>query len=280
VFRSAVLEMDDGLARIGDRVRDMANQGFLPASSSGGSYFDDLAASLAGIAKKQADCTDAESAITRTLSELDTAIARMQTAVAEIQGIEIQIQRIAINATIRSAQIGAHGEALNVIAAAMHKMALESNQRTATVAEALASMKDIAANQQRNSLGEADFVGQLSQAVASLRQSSEESSRQASEIHSSSQSLSQDICSLRQRLTVGARFDETVHKACEEIERFSGTAPSHSVALRQALVEHKKLYTMQSERDVHASVAQEGTVESGTHPVLAEGDLGSNIELF
>src|SRR6202044_895417 len=48
--------------------------------------------------------------------------------------------RIAINATIRAAQIGGMGNALNVVAEVMRGLAIDSNRNTEDVAGALDSM--------------------------------------------------------------------------------------------------------------------------------------------
>ncbi len=218
----------------------------------------------------------------------------------DIRGIEIQIQRIAINATIRAAHIGAAGKALTVIAEVMQRLALDSNRNTEAVAQALDRMSDgtrgvSGASDHRECAiqrGPGGAIDEMRAAVRELHSSSECSFSRVAQIAALGSRLGEDVGALHQRLPAGRGGSpaEVVHRACGELERIGAhQSPVPLEGLEASpvlgLEDLAKRYTMQAERDVHDRIAS-GSAVTQSAPAdvpkvpLEDGDLGDNVELF
>jgi len=300
VFASSIQRMERDLQRIAVRVQDMAegSRALMGISANEqDSFFVRMESQFTGILKMLGACTEAQAEMGSTTANLAETIGGMRQSIAGIRGIEIRIQRIATNATIRAAHIGAAGNALSVIAEAMQRLALDSNTNTEEVAGALDAMSDTAS---RGFGGGGDaasgadssasrVTGEMLHAVAELHSSSESSFSRVNQIAALGARLAADVGAVLGGFSAGPLVAQTVERSCGELERLgaqagrgsredAGTAPAHQ------LEDLAKRYTMQRERDVHEAAAG-GTAlgeapAAAAKPALQDGDLGDNVELF
>jgi hypothetical protein len=101
--------------------------------------------------------------------------------------------------------------------------------------------------------------------------------------------LAGEIGAVRDGFSAGLLFAQVADRARGELERLSAQAGGEGVegvegAPTEQLESLTKRYTMQMERDVHASLtggaALAATRSEISGVALAEGDLGDNVELF
>ena len=302
VFSSSIKRMECDLEGIAVRVRDMAEASRALMGISGDeqeSFFLQMEGCLTAILKGVSTCSAAESEIRARAHGLEQTIARMAESVQEIRGIELQIRRIAINATIRAAHIGAAGNALDVIAEVMHRIALDSTRNTEDAAAALDSMTD-ATNRVRGGSGStasdgssdtADIVGQMRSTILELHSSSESSFSRVNQIAALGSQLVDDLDSVRSGFSAGPLFAEVVTRSRKELERIAAEAgPSFlgnhvEVTPTRCLEDLATQYTMQMERDVHESVTRDAPIPSSalresSRVSLDDEDFGDNVELF
>jgi hypothetical protein len=155
-------------------------------------------------------------------------------------------------------------------------------------------------------MDEDGVVMELRATVGELRSSSEASAAQITEITSLASSLCADIATAQSAFGAGRLFAEVVTRCRGTLMQLSsdmGNAPNGvgAPALSGALEGLASRYTMQSQREVHAAVANAGTAgmpqpgngdvgaaappemrESGTDAAGAGEacELGDNVELF
>jgi hypothetical protein len=228
---------------------------------------------------------------------LEETIGRMRDSVAEIRGIEIRLQRTAVNAVIRAARIGATGNALNVIAEGIQRLALDSNANTEDAAGTLEAMSEAARRVSGGSGGAAsdargstnEVIERMRRAILELHSSSESSFSRVNQIAASGAGLAAAIGAARGGFSAGALFAQVVHRARGELERIGaqagdGPLESAGAAATEQLEGLAKRYTMQTEREVHESVARGSAIaEALAAPpgtAIGDGDLGDNVELF
>jgi methyl-accepting chemotaxis protein len=300
VFASSLASMERDLESIAVRVQDMAeaSRALMGISESDkDSFFLRMEGDFTAILKMLDTCTAAQAEMGSTAANLAETIGRMRESVAGIRGIEIRIQRIATNATIRAAHIGAAGNALNVIAEVMQRLALDSNANTEDVAGALDTMSDAAS---RVSGGRADaasgaeastdgVTGEMRDAVGELHSLSESSFARVNQIAGLGARLAGELGAVRGGLSAGPLFARVVDRARGELERIAAQAGEGALegveaAPARQLASLAQHYTMQRERDVHESVARRAALPvvptEASRTALAEGDLGDNVELF
>jgi hypothetical protein len=285
LFASSVDCTGQDLQNIAQRVGDMAEASRalmgISASEQDG-FFLDMEARCTAILDLLATCTTAQEEMERTVAYLDETIDGMLDSVSEIRGIEIRIQRIALNAVIRAVHLGRAGDGLTVIAEIMGRLAMDSNRSTEAAWVAVGAMRDSAQLvHQTSGLAPATapatkVIDEMRHAILALHSSGESSFSQVIGIADLGKHLVQDIEAVRDGFTAGELFAGVVGRARVELDEIAGQVmPDAGGALERL----SGRYTMQMERDVHASVAQGNPVEMA--PVaFGAGDLGDNVELF
>ena len=246
-------------------------------------------------------CATAQAAIGVTSGNLAETIGQTRGPIDEIQSIGIRMQRMAMNARIRAAHLGASGDVLCALAASMQELASECIDRSASLAEALGSMSDAAtriawqggpaSDSQRGSPDGA--LQGMRMAVAELHSSSERSFAQIAQIIARGSRLSGDVSATRRSFCVGALFAETISRSrrmLKEIEEENQSDLSHDnpAGRELGLAGFAKHYTMQAERDVHENAT---TAAAAAGPVAVQGEefegprkeaeeMGENVEFF
>jgi len=301
VFARSAAAIQRDLDSIAGRVRNMAEAGQTLLGFSAeerDSFFLQMEGRFTAILRVVGTCATAEAETRSVLAELEQTVARMQQSVAEVRHIGIRIHRIAINAAIRAVPIGDSGNALNLIAEVMQRLALDSASITGEVAAALEAIADAAGRLSSrsawtvaNAHSDADTsVSEMRAAILELHSSSEASFGRLNQITALSSRLGDEIQSVRAGFSAGALFAETagrVRRALEQIGGQFGPAPRRDLEApaERRLEDFALHYTMQAEREVHASVtagaAPGQPVPVGTSTVVPdEQDFGDNVELF
>jgi methyl-accepting chemotaxis protein len=300
VFASSLACMERDLESISGRVREMAeaSRALMGISTDDqDSFFLGMEGHFTAILKMLGSCTQAQSEMALLAAKLGETIGGMRDGVGEIRGIEIRIQRIAINATIRATHIGAAGDALNVIASVMQRLALDSNANTEDVSGALDVMSETV---KRVSGGNCDGVpgadsetdevtGEMRRAVGELHSLSESSFSRVNQIAALGARLARDAGAVRDNFSAGTLFAQVVDRARSELQAIgaqpAGGSSEAGEGVADSQLEHlASRYTMQRERDVHASMASGSALPEapaeGREVALQDGDLGDNVELF
>ena len=300
VFASSAGRMERDLESIAVRVQGMAEAGKALMGISDDerdSFFLRMEGHFTAILKMVASCTAGQVETESVAANLAATINRMRASVAEVRGIEIRIQRIATNATIRATHLGARGDALNVIAEVMQRLALDSNSNTEIVARTLDAMSDAAGRASGCPVavapdaryGANEVIDEIRRSVVELHSSNERSFSRVHQISTLGSRLAGDFGAVRRGFSADTLFARVVAHARGELDRIgaqTGGAPTAggepaATAYLESLAER---YTMQMERDVHASVTRGSAMAEAANeePLLAldDGDLGDNVELF
>ena len=306
VFASSIAQIEGDLDGIAARVKDMAEDSRTlmgVTEDDQNSFFLQMEEAFTAILEGIGSCTAAEKEIASTAAELEATIGQMRRSLAVTRAIEIQIQRIAINATIRAAHIGAAGGALDVIAGVIERLALDSNRNTEDVAGALDGMSDAAGRVSGGAGpesgvgpgeaidgGDHDPVGEMRAALLELHSSSESSFSRVSRIAALSSRLAEDIAAVRSGFSAGQLLAEVVHRSLGELERIGAEGMPESLEAGEAaptagLEGFARHYTMQMEREVHERVAGGAAIRSpepqpGDTAESPQDGLGDNVELF
>ncbi len=302
-FAASVAAVAHNLDRIAGHVLEMAGESRTLSGLSEDakdSFFLEMERACTAILASLGGRGDAETAARAASGSMAETVGRMHASLEEIGIIEIQIQRMALNASIRSAHIGAAGDALGVLAGSMQQLAVESKQRSESLVQALGVMSEAASRlagpgAPALSAGRGaseDCSEKMRAAVADLHSSSECSFAQAAQVAARSERLREDLSAARNGFSAGALFAEAIGRARDMLQEIGGGerfgAPLDGADRgERALADLAKHYTMQAERDVHEGVTR---AAAGEAPMAASGEprfpsgeaseLGENVELF
>ena len=289
-FTSAMRQIGQDIEHIRSRVMEVADdcRSLVGLENDQQSFFGQMETMLGAVLDGIASCGAAEKELERAAAGLEETIREMRQAVVQVCGIEIQIQRIATNAAIRAAHLGAVGSALDVIAGGIGRLALDSNHNTEDASAALDLMREVA---RQISAGEGlagrGRAEQLRRAVLEFHSSTETSAARVFHIAELSSRLAEDIGTMLGGFSAGRMLAETVDGVRAEMAQIgteASDAPSEDAPV--ALVDYSHRYTMQSEREIHQRLTAGGATnkaesEPAAPQALAEADaLGDNVELF
>ena len=247
-------------------------------------------------------CATSQATIGAAGGNLAVIVGQTRGPVDEIQSIGIRMHRMAMNARIRAAHLGAAGEVLGVLAASMQELASECSDRTTSLSKVLGSMNEVATriawqdgpgSGAPTGIPDNSLQGMRS-AVAALHASSERSFAQIAQIVARGARLSEDVSATRRNFRVDALFAETIGRSrrmLKEIEEANPSGSPHARAGARAigLADVASHYTMQAERDVHEGVAKGGLGEAPATPVAVRSEpspandaheWGENVEFF
>ena len=280
VFASAVEGIERDLNAVAARLESMAEASLSLTGGSEhehGSFFERMEVCFSAVLQAVAACAAADAEMPRTVHTIEELAARMGASIAQIGSVEIRIQRIAVNATIRSAHIGAGGDPLSVIAGFMQNIVADSGGRTQGAVHTLAGIGDAARRLSRAEDPQPGSDGAcrlLQRAIPEMHSASELSFCRVKQIVDTGARLAADIHELRSSFAAGALVAGVLQRACSELDCIASLLPADGD--EASGLEHLAgRYTMQTERDVHQQALQGSP--AGT---VTEEALGDNVELF
>jgi methyl-accepting chemotaxis protein len=292
VFLAAVERIERALAEIAARVDAMAeaSRTLLGVSTDEqDSFFLRMEGRFSAILRilEASDRTVEETRT--TLGDLTETAEKIRVSAGQVRDVEIRIRRLALNATIRAAEIGEAGNALGVLAEVMHRLAVDSGTIADEVSEALDGVcrRDGQPGDGEDSAGPDGMDGlrsDLRQTILDLHSTSESSFSRLQAIVALGRRLRDGIQTVRAGFSAGALFAETFQRVQAALQQAGGQA-GLSQAAEHGLDQLARKYTMQAERDVHEAVALGAS--AGASPaaetaiaVAEEEDMGDNVELF
>lgn len=237
-----------------------------------------------------------------SMAALSTNVGKMSVQVANIESISDSINLLALNAIIKVARTGEAGRGLGVLADEIRKLSDVAKNEIAKGAGCITSILDdsarmkgsISADLNRQIGTTAAISARTQDSVQELLDADRELMGSLAAISSLSRTLQDDISALVSGITFHEVISERMNSIVNRLQSMLDEAEEKKIASRYAgssatdldLHELSSRYTMESEREIHASVIA-GSAGPGVSPGVKTGDreagaseLGDNVELF
>jgi hypothetical protein len=286
-FEHSVSRLWHDLESISASVHGMSAHGqtLIAGCGNESTFFFEMQQCLESIAEAAASHRSAQSVTKKAAHALATTLQAMDEAAAEIRGLDVQLLRVALNTNIRAAHLGSLGDTLAILASALQDLAAKAQERSQHAVVALGTMGSavelLVSHPEEEEDSEALKL-KMRDTMDALKTASEEGTLRLTEIAASASRLAEGIAAARDGFHAGRLFSETVPACVASLHEIASQAPTRPATADTAALEtFARRYTMQSERDIHAS-ATEHAAPSSTPQLVAAGDtdLGDNIELF
>ena len=286
-FTGSVGRLLDDLNNIAACVREMAGNGESLLDASGNdenSFFRKMEQCLTVILSATHSFEMGKSATQAAANELGATLEAMRNAAMEIRAIDIQLLRVALNACLHAAHIGAKGQTLGVLAGALQDLAMRFRERSGAVGGALDSMSAAVTRLSRTDATHVNHdgvEGEMRSTIEGLHSWMEISFVRITETTSLATQLCEDLSIAQSNFSAGRLFNEVVTRCRGRLLQLASETKHESAgAGSPGLEDLARRYTMQAERDVHAAAI--GVAAAGRTPGLSEpiGELGDNVELF
>lgn len=250
--------------------------------------FSSLSEALAGHGRAGREIEEAMGSVGQTLDQM-TAFA------ADIESIGLKIKLLALNAIIKSAQIGEGGASLAVLAEGIQWLSSETCKQTDTLSEMLrsvagesAALENRRVSDREGPAGKVDaFAGELTTIVATLREIDSGVASLQSCVKSGGQGLSREIEEAVDRVAAHKEVERVIDGVISELDGIishleklgAASGESGGAETLQALA---SAYTMDSERQIHNTLAGANAAplrDAGPTPAGGPGEAPASSEL-
>jgi len=215
---------------------------------------------------------DADAAAVMTGRAAVGAVAALNRRIAALQSIKTDVQQMALNTTLKCAQIGDSGKPLSVIAIELrgHAGLLEASaERSLVVLDELAAQAArMAEDQPAASAGSA-----LTTATARLRSANATVEADIVAVAKLGETVVQAIGATARQLDfhgeIGAMLDAAASALSHAVQALGETMPVDEALLAPVLQTIAKSYTMSQEREVHAALTAGLSLQAPAEPPQA-----------
>jgi hypothetical protein len=235
-------------------------------------------------------------AVVATVENVGPALKCMTKSAKELAEIEVAIKLIAINAAIKTSQLGEHGATIGVLASELQKVNAENGGYTRSVLQALQRIDHaldallghgISHDSRVLKASAAQEVeAQVSALSAAVLESSQGLAVKLSGLQEISRTLRAEIenaCDVaKQAAGATAAFDSVLRTLDLNFEQLGGVWSAElEDTVKKEMIDLASTYSMQSQRDVHEKLLGGTAGDKATPPATTDAtDLGDNTELF
>ena len=274
----------------------------------GSSFVDAVRTELADVVAGLSACSGSDTEVRGAIAHVVPCIDAMSGAAGRIEAIGFHLGLVALNAQVKTAQIGAAGAALGVLASHIQALTADTSSSTVQIADHLRFLdsqtqalrkrlhREPAAGKAgaRAETSELDLLGtDVSGRISELAELNRVIGGNLAAITASASSLKDEIRAACDCFTAHSRaagvFDAVIESLSRIAERLRSDLPEDYTPREiPELERHQERYTMHSERLVHgARYAAEPSVAvceapSGATPEegTADEEFGENVELL
>lgn len=289
-------------ARMSEDTRKMAGV----ADQTGSSFLTEMKDDLAVVATVLGKSSETNRTLAAAMNTVVETVGEIAGFVGDIENVGEEIELIALNAQVKAALTGEEGAALGVLAEAIQRLSVDAIMQTSAVSETLKLITEVTdglcssvnADASELDVEVHEMVDSLAGLLKSLQNVNENLGCCLSTMKEMVQSLSTDIENATTGITAHHKVAEVLNEVVEDLSGVIGEArrlvPSGFRSERaESLLRLADRYTMQSERKIHASILNGGSVvtpaagaivpagEKSADMQSGEADgFGDNVELF
>ena len=308
---SAVERIMENLHLIACRVSEMSEKIWKLAGTnddSANSFLDRLENSFSILSTSVAEYARINGELSGAVQQVADAVGSLSAFMNDLLKIGIEMKMIALNACVHAAHIGSQGMGLGVLAEAITGLAVDTSRQTDLIIEKLKSIllsadglsTDVVLKTAEDESGEEDVIRDLAEVAGRLRSVDEEIKPLLGHIHAAGQTLSEEVEKTIAGIGVHDQIREGITRVNEQMEdavaKMQWMLPIvYHTGKREQLEDLTAKYTMEREREIHASVVMQADLPQPAMTAVVKGeqitresedrqkdkeDLGDNVELF
>ena len=289
-------------ARMSEDTREMAGV----ADQTGSSFLTEMKDDLAVVATVLGKSSETNRTLAAAMNTVVETVGEIAGFVGDIENVGEEIELIALNAQVKAALTGEEGAALGVLAEAIQRLSVDAIMQTSAVSGTLKLITEatdglcssVNADASELDVEVQEMVDSLAGLLKSLQNVNENLGCCLSTMKEMVQSLSTDIENATTGITAHHKVTRVLNEVVEELSGVIGEArriaPSgFRSESAESLLRLADRYTMHSERKIHASILNGGSVVTPAVGAIAlageksadmqsgEADgFGDNVELF
>jgi methyl-accepting chemotaxis protein len=269
------------------------------ADSGDSSFMNAIQSGMDAVTQVLVQCAESDREMSTTLSRITDTMREVSGFVSVIEEIGSEIDLISLNAQIKAAHNGQEGAALCVLAEAIKHLSVGATICTESVSRTLVQINQSTEHLFRETITETEQLSaridtmdrDLRSILDALGASSDELmsllSGMTSRVGDLNNEIESTIAGINVHDRVKAMADEVL-SCLVTIDAAARNIEPASPAFKDNLLYMEERYTMQSERNIHESIASKrnGTLDAPSamigEPAIRTDDseLGDNVDLF
>ncbi len=264
-FDGEVSEIEKAMSDMADQSRELLklrDMAYGSHSEKGQGFLDNLLARIEESLVLVGEIEGADSAALKTGRDTAAAAAHLNTRISAIQSLKNDVQYMALNTTIRCAQIGERARPLSVIAVELrdhgHHLEIAANNGLTELDELTAAAGTLAtAGQGKGDLSATEALGIAARLIRSARERAE---NEIGTLVSRGEEVLSILDESVERLAFDTEIGSKLNAVADYLADSAADGPQDAVLFEAPLAEFlafaETLYTMKQERDVHRSFVQ------------------------
>lgn len=292
----AVLKIIRNLHDISRSVNDILKEtrdSAVASETSGATFMEEIDQGISTVIQSIRAASHEQEKLSGTVQSASDMASEMAVFVRDIESLGLNLQLIALNARIKAAHLGHEGAALDTISGSIYDLSKSARDETIKLSEMLENLVKISGafhdefrEMQDHQAGVADLlVEKLHGLIVSLHEINASIMTMLTELTDMGQSLMMDIEDAASHTAVHEELevmlDGVVKTLSGIIDEARGLNPAdHFDPSSSFFSDIDKLYTMESEREIHQRHLAGSIERVIPGEPSAVGDLGENVELF
>ncbi|MGD0210171.1 MAG: methyl-accepting chemotaxis protein [Desulfomonilia bacterium] len=278
------------IEQILDETRDVA----WASETEGLSFMEDMDNGISSVIDSINANAQEQAMLTETVSTSSVMVSDMSGFVHEIENLGLNLQLIALNARIKAAHIGMEGAALDTISGGIYELSKNAREETRNLSELLSSLvhtsdsfdSDLKGIRESQQTTVHAIVVTLRDLTDSLHLINDSVLSTLTGMTCDGETLMKEIYTTASEISVHkeveGELDDLMNSLSEITHGARFLSPERQIQTAVTfLTDIDKLYTMESERNVHTRHVEEPEVAAGQRGNgVAADDLGENVELF
>ncbi|MGO9147334.1 MAG: hypothetical protein ACLQDF_13290 [Desulfomonilia bacterium] len=275
-------------------IQKVAEEVALASETGGVSFMEDIDAGISSIIECMRVSSDEQAKITNTVNSSSVMVSEMSAFVRDIETLGMKLQLIALNARIKAAHLGREGAVLDTISGGIYELSKNAREDTRHLSGMLADLVSLSSNFKKDYQGMQEgqtqavdhVVEKLKRLIAFLQGIDKTVLAMLTDLSGLSDALMKDIedvaCNITVHKELQAKLEEVMDTILDVSEDAQNICPTGRLAATSSfLTDIDKLYTMESEREIHmmhADAHKQATIQERSN--APSDDLGDNVELF
>ncbi len=294
---SAVLKIINNLRSIGKSVGEIINEAHeatMASETSGTTFMDEIDQGISSVIQGMGLADQEQAKLTDTVSNASEMASEMSMFVKDIETLGLHLQLIALNARIKAAHLGQEGAALDTISGSIYELSINAREDTGNLSTMLSTLVNLSTTFNRDFKDMQGTEKELSDImmeklkglIASLHEINITVISMLTDLTGLGKSLMTDIEDTASHIDVHKEFQAMLGEVLETVSGITDDAEKicpkgFNDTSSTFLADIDKLYTMQSEREVHKrNVSAEKATPLQDAKDEPADDLGDNVELF
>lgn len=195
-------------------------------------------------------------------------VADLVAGIGVVQLVRTDIHYMALNTNLRCSRVGEEGKAINVVAAELRNFAAQLDETAEKILIALQTLEKTADHLQTTQADAAEksLDARLAGALASLRDAAGKMEEGLVNLAAQSETAEEQTGVHLARLDFNAELGDVLRECAEQLSSYDGVAlqAERSAALTEVGNRILGLYTMASERELHARIFGAGISQAAT----------------